>query len=319
MSSRNADSASIEHTVVDPASHSLHECHSAQAFIERFEAAIHCSVRHIADPFIAATAPKAIFLVGSLPLGMGTSSSDVDLIVIVDSKADVLRSETHAANTEQRLEFSNENDPLTIGMFVTLMQGILVDLQVAVSPMIHNVQSRLRRRGPDLSESEVRTLGRLSSGWLLWQTEGYLERSGVVLQDPALSVYCCTKNYVFALNDQRKAAKALDLGDIPLALQLGRLSVEMSYLAYFSSEGLPFLGAKWLAQIGYAHGAAERVHRHPLLREGVPLLFPAWNVTAAEAGQYLENVGEFLISMRRLIEQRMLFKIAFKACPQIAS
>jgi hypothetical protein len=319
MSSCNLESAPVEHSVVDPKSHSLHECRNAQAFIEKFAAAIQCGVRNIADPFIAASAPKAVFLVGSLPLGMGTSSSDVDLIVLVDSKADVLKPETHAANSNQRLEFSNENDPLTIGMFVTLMQGILVDLQVSVTPMIHAVQNRLRRRGPELSESEVRTLGRLSTGWLLWQTEGYLARSGVVLHDSALSVYCCTKNYVFALNDQRKAAKALDLGDIPLALQLGRLSVEMSYLAYFSSEGLPFLGAKWLAQIGYAHGAAERVHRHPLLKQGVPLLFPAWNVTTVEAGQYLQNVGEFLICMRRLIEQKMLFKIAFKACPQIAS
>jgi hypothetical protein len=319
MSAGHPERKSAELSVVNPAAHTLHECRSGREFLERFEASTGRSVQQVAHSFVAEDAPKAIFLVGSLPLGMGTSSSDVDLIVLVDSKAALMSSQAHAANNRERLEFSNESDPLSAGMFVSLVQGILVDLQVNITPAIQRIQSQLRRRGPELNENEIRTLGRLSSGWLLWQSEHYLETSGVVLNDAALSVYCCTKHYVFALNDQRKADKALALGDLPLALQLGRLSVEMAYLAYFSSEGLPFLGAKWLAQIGYAQGAEERNRRHPLLKQGVPLLFPLWNGSTEKAGQYLQDVNQFLISMRQLIEQKMLFKIAFKACPQIAS
>ncbi len=57
-------------------------------------------------------------------------------------------------------------------------------------PAIENVYNACGVR-PELSESEIMTLGRLSMGWLLSETEGYLERTGVVLENPALDVYCC--------------------------------------------------------------------------------------------------------------------------------
>lgn len=306
-----------QYSVVEPAAHTLHNCRSPEEFRPRFEAATQCPVQRVADHVVTATAPKAIFLVGSLPLGMGTSGSDIDLVVLIDDRTALLKGAASIANSDQQLEFSSDHDPLLAGMFVTLENGILVDLQVVITPMIGSVYGRLRRRGPELSEGEIRTLGRLSTGWLLWQSEGYLEQSGVVLKDPALEVYCCTKDFVAALINRRKAVKALDLGDIPLALQLARSSVEWAYLAYFASEGMAYLGSKWLAQIGHAHGAADRVRQYPLLEQGVPLLFPPYEPSPARASGYLQLVSEFLASMRALIEQKVLFRIAFQACPQI--
>jgi hypothetical protein len=77
------------------------------------------------------------------------------------------------------------------------------------------------------------------------------------------------------------------------------------------------LGAKWLAQIGRARGAAARVRRHPLLAQGVQLLFPAFTPEAEAATVYLQAVSDFLTSMRNLIEQKLMFRIAFKTCPLI--
>jgi hypothetical protein len=54
-----------------------------------------------------------------------------------------------------------------------------------------------------------------------------------------------------------------------------------------------------------------------LLKEGVQLLFPDKGMDAGQAAQYLVRVAEFLTSMRAMIEEKRLFRIAFYACPQI--
>ena len=154
---------------------------------------------------------------------------------------------------------------------------------------------------------------------MLWETDEYLRRNSINFDDRTLAVYCCTRNFVTALTNHRKAAKALELPDVPLALHLGRACAEMAYLAYFASEGLMYLGVKWLAQLGFARGAQERLARHPLLKQNQHLLFPPFESTSGEATRYLREVGEFLNSMRGLIEEQVLFRIAFKACVQIAA
>jgi hypothetical protein len=314
MSSPGVEGPPPEYTVNERLPHALHECRNVDEFCLRFEDLTACPVSSIANDITPPELPKAIFLVGSLPLGMATSDSDIDMIVLVDSKAALLNQQRSIANSDQHLEFFNEGDSLLAGMFLTMKAGILMDLQVAITPAIHQIQNRLRRRGPELSENEIRILGRLGTGWLLWQSEDYLGRNGVILNDPALGVYCCTRHFVSALLHRRKAVKALDLGDPVLGMMLGRSSVELAYLAYFSSEGYPYLGPKWPALIGHARGASERVNRHPLLKQGIRLLFPC---DAASAAQYLRDVQEFHCSMKALIEQKLMFRIAFRACPQI--
>lgn len=319
MAPNNLDTTQSSYNIVVPALHTLHECRTVEQFRSNFAAATGCPVQLIADSVVEAAAPKAIFLVGSLPLGMGTSGSDVDLVVLVDDRELLMKGADQIANSAQQIEFSNESDMLIVATSMTLKRGILVEVQVAVTATIHEVYRRLRRRGPELSEVEIRTLGRLSTGWLLWESEGYLQASGVDLHDPSLAVYCSTRSFVSALLQRSKAGRALGRGDIPLALHHGRLSVEDAYLAYFASEGLPHLGSKWLAQIGHAHDAAERRARDPLLTQGIPFLFPSLPSSVAEASRYLHDAFEFVMSMKKLIERRVRFRIAYAACPQIAS
>jgi hypothetical protein len=319
MSVSKAENATSGYSVDERAPHSLHECRSAAEFRLRFETTTGCSVHALTDDVVSPSAPKALFLVGSLPQGMATSGSDIDIIVLVDDRKDLMAGDHSIANSGQQMVFSNDSDPLLAGMHLMLKAGILIDLQVAITPAIHEVQRRLRRRGPDLNENEIRTLGRLGNGWLLWESEGYLRRNAVLLDDPALRVYCCTRNFVSALLHRRKGLKAVDLEDFVLATHLGRSSVELAYLAYFASEGLPYLGAKWPAQLGHARGAAQRLAEHPVLKEGIRLLFPGCEPLRSVTLGYLEEVAEFLARMQALIERQVLFRIAFQACPQIES
>lgn len=317
MRSGERESSTRQYTSMARGIHSLHESRGADDFCLRFERETGRSVRQVVEEVVDAKAPMAVFLAGSVPLGMATSGSDVDLIVLVDDSTALVNSEQHIANNSQQLEFNTETESVLAGIFLRMNEGILVDLQVAVTPAIHGVHRRLRRRGSKLSETEIRTLGRINTGWLLWQSEGYLEQNSAIFKDPALDVYCCTTHFVSALHEITKAERALGCNDFTLALQLGRLAVEMAYLSYFASEGLTYLGSKWLAQIGHARDAADRVSRHPLLKEGSRYLFPPYTSDQVEANRYLRSVAEFLTAMRHLIEQKILFRIAFQACPQI--
>jgi hypothetical protein len=306
------------YTTMERGAHALHECRNAEEFRVAFEATTGQTIEQVVSRVVSPTAPTATFAVGSLALGMGTSGSDVDLIVLVESADALLHDAGSLANNAQELEYSSESRLLR-GIFLKMYQGVLVDLSVVITSEIHRVYQRLRRRGPELSEIEIRILGRLSSGWLLSQTDGYMDRNASILKDPALPIYCCTREYVSALHQISKAERALARADLPLALQHARESVEYCYIAYFASEGLTYLGSKWLAQLGHAHGAAERLERHPLLGEGIALLFPHYPTPVAAASDYLKNVARFLTSMRQLIERKSMFKIAFSACPQVHS
>jgi hypothetical protein len=265
---------------------------------------------------IEPSAQRAVFLVGQVPLGMATSTSDLDFIVLVDNPS-VLLAPDAEMNGGEHQEFSGDCDRLRAGASVTNRNGISINITAVITPMIAQIYRGLRKRGPELSETEIMTLGWLSSGWLLWESQDYLALRGVQLSDRALDVYCSTKNFSYALIYRRKAAKVLESADVPLALHLGRSSIEMAYLAYFASEGLSYLGPKWLAQLGYARGSMERVSRSPLLKEGISLLFPSCGSSVGEAQNYLREVSRFLTSLRELVGRKSLFRIAFDACPQI--
>jgi len=306
------------YSVVESAAHSLHECRNAAEFRAGFELSTGLSIQSVGDQVARSSAPKAIFLTGSVPLGMATKGSDVDFLVLVDSREALLRQEIPTStNTDQHLTFSNESDPLRAELRMTVTNGITVETVAAITPSVRQICIRLRRRGPELSDGEIMTLGRLRCGWLLWETAGYLERNQLNLKDPAFDVYCSTRKFAFALIHRQKALRALELADIPQALHLGRCSVELGYLAYFASDGFSYLGTKWLAQLGSARDAAQRAGRHPLLAENLPLLFPTLSSGHGDAALYLTRVAEFLEHMRSLIEQKTLFRIAYAACPQI--
>ena len=305
------------YNIVSPAAHTLHDSRDAQDFCRRFAAFTGQSVHDVVNETVHAEAPKTAYLTGSIPLGMATHGSDVDLVVLIDDKTALIDPEVgQKKNTDRSLAFANESELVRAGLFLRVMNGVTVEVSVAMMPVVKRIYQRLRGKGPEMSEVEIMTLSRISTGWLLWQTDDHLQRAELTLPDPALDIYCSTKHFSYSLIYKLKARRALELDDVPQALYLGRSSVEAAYLAYFASEGMSYLGAKWLAQIGHARGAPDRVRRYPLLKEGIPLLFPSYG-PGSDPETYLRATVQFLHEMRDLIEQKMLFRIAFSACPQI--
>ena len=319
MTPFDSDATAVERfSIVNPAPHALHECQTAADFSAGFSELTGFDVRHVADHVLNPSAARAIFLVGSIPLGLGTSASDLDFIVLIEHRAQLVgQGVGESINTDQKLSFRNEGDSLLGGDFITVVRGVQIDITVALVPALNAVHARLRSKGPELSENEIRTLSRIATGWCLWQNEGYLQRRGVVTKDSALDVYCATRNLVLAQLYRRKAAKALELGDVTLTSYLGRSSVEHAYLAYLASEGFAFVGPKWVAQIGRPTGALGKVMGPSLLGQSLPLLFPAYGASVSSSRQYLQDVSDFLLAMEALITKKTLFRIAFTACPQL--
>src|SRR4030081_594133 len=68
----NIETSPSEYNVGEPAPHTLHECLSAEDFRSQFELQTRCRIQDIANEVIAQESPKAIFVVGSVPLGMGS-------------------------------------------------------------------------------------------------------------------------------------------------------------------------------------------------------------------------------------------------------
>ena len=285
--------------LTSPSVHSLHECLDAWTFCAQFESRTGCEATRVADDFIEAHAPRAVFLVGSLPIGMATSRSDIDFIVVIDSRAVLVQRESSPyTNSNISLAFSNENDYLVATTFVTLINGVAVEVQFVIAGAVRQLYGRLRNCEPTLNETEIKTLGRLSTGWLLSQSDGYLTRNGICFPDPLLNVHCSGMHLLAAQESWWRASQALEQSDLVLALHLGRHSVEMAYLAYFASEGYTYLGHKWLAQLGHAIGAAARVRQHPLLKQSLHLLFPSRRSGSREVSDYLHAVCTFTRAVR---------------------
>jgi hypothetical protein len=315
----DSNSVHRDYDLGSPGVHSLHECRSADEFNLKFAATVGFTPEQIANMYVVADAPRAIFLVGSIPLGMATSGSDVDFIVMVDGGDSLQADSLRIHNNDQQVAFAGAGDSLVRASFLRMINGVTVEVQVALAPRIRATLKRLRNKGPQLSEREIMTLSRLGTGWLLVQSGDYVQQWEISRADPALDVYCCTRYFVTALNLRQKALRAMEFADVTLVLHLARLSVESCFMAYFASEGLSYLGPRWIAQLGYARGATERLARHPLLSVGIRLLFPRHELSLDEAGDHLQSASAFLTAMRGVITGKMLYRIAFHACPQIYS
>ena len=127
MTTMDAEPQTRRYTTMDRGSHSLHECLDGEDLSARFQSLTGRSIKDVVDAVVSADTPKAIFAVGSLPLGMGTSGSDVDLIVLVDGRDALLGAAGEVANKPEQLAFASESDPVLAGVFLNMFEGILME------------------------------------------------------------------------------------------------------------------------------------------------------------------------------------------------
>jgi hypothetical protein len=319
VSQASSPSAGGVHTFARKRHHSIHESKTPDQFCLAFEAQTNCSVRQIADAFIMPNAEYETFLVGSLPLGLGTGLSDIDLIVLIDSREALLEQALRTKNSRSFVSFSNDANPLSAGHLIYLVNGIEIEMNFILRPNVLGILKRLRAQGPELTEDEVLILGRLRTGWLVTKSPKCPYDDDSLLSDRTFDVYCATRAYVFAEKFLEKARKCASEGDLLQSMHLARIAVEKSYDSFFASRGFPSLGVKWLQFLRQNSfmPSANSTGSLTVFKDNVWLLFPDSRMSGSALTGYLDAVHGFVARTRDVIEEDRLHKIAFSVCPQI--
>jgi hypothetical protein len=304
------------YTFAQKPQHNIHKSATVAEFRSWFERETNCSTASLVDGLVRPEFGHAIFVAGSLPMGLATGISDIDFIVLVASSDALLRGAASKTNNASALAFSNESDPLSVGHFIHLINGVEADINIVLVPKLEGIYQRLRLPGPELTDGEIVTLGRLQKAWLLHKTEGFFDNWQDCLSDPALNVYCTTRYFWMSLKMLEKARKAASLQDFPVASYLARLSAECGFYAYFSSKGYCSLGTKWLkfAEV-FDFGGSTQVKQS--FNDYVRLIFPKLFQADDDIERHFEDVVSFINFVRKTIESDIRYKIAFAVCPQI--
>lgn len=306
----------VQYTFTEKALHDIHTSKNVEQFCARFEMETKCHPTNLVDNILRPDQPRAIFVAGSIPMGMATSISDIDFIVFVDSQDALLPGATSKKNSDSALTFSNDGDPLSVGHFIHLINGIEVDINIVLASKIEAITQRLKLPGPELSDGEVLTIGRLKKAWLISKSDGFLDHWDDFLSDYSFEVLCATRFYWMSLKMLEKARKAASMRDFPVALYLARISAECVYWSYFASRGFCALGTKWLKFVTVFDFNGDDNAKH-LFNGKIPLVFPQYQMDVAALEQHFETIVGFQRSGRATIEKDLRFKIAFAVCPQI--
>ena len=308
--------AEVQYTFTDKPSHDIHTSRNVEQFCTRFEMETKRHPSSLVDDILRPDQKRAVFVAGSMTMGLATGISDIDFIVLVDSRDAILPEAISKKNSDSALTFSNDSDPLSIGHFIHLINGIEVDINIVLASRVDAVTHSLMLPGPELSDGEVLTIGRLKKAWLIDKTDGFLDRWDEFLSDTSFEVLCATRFYWMSLKMLEKARKAAAMQDFPLALYLARISAECVYWSYFASRGFCALGTKWLKFVTVFDFNGDDEARR-LFSDSVPLVFPRFHMDVAELAQHFGSVVHFQRSARETIEKDIRFKIAFAVCPQI--
>ena len=296
--------------------HHLYTCTDSQDFIEKFTAELNLPFGDFLDRFGDGENRSAVLLAGSIPLGLGTGASDVDLMVILDDEDSL---SLPPVDAETGVLFSGAfagTARLDVAEAIAIVNGIEIDLHFVSGPRVADASMRIRDDTISLTEHEIGVLSRIKTGWALSTRETFDDYCGALIADNSLEIRTAAWHLIGAMQELEDARAAL--ADYPLlALYLGRRCVEKVFSVFFAAKGFAFLGGKWLRALkpGAIHSlwvGGDEVNT--VISHGVKLLFPT--ATDAAAG-YLDGVTEFVKQVRSEVEKDLSFKVAFAMSPQL--
>lgn len=290
--------------------HDLHAAAGPTEFLERFQARTALQPMDLVGGYVAGGPAFPLVLGGSIPAGLGSPVSDIDLLAVLD---DIERFIPPAPNDQTLVVQGEPGSPLR-AFVVHVVGGLEVDVAVVdCAALLARLDDALSAGGV-LSRDQRRLFGRLVSGWILSGPEdGALAR--LARLRPAVEVRVAVSAYVDALKQLEDAEAAADIDPL-LALHLSRLAVEAGFSAHLATEGVLDAGDKWLRALGSRAGdvAALSDDRRRLAAVGVPLLFPAADASAA---RQVADCKAFLAAVRASASRERRFAIAFALCPQV--
>lgn len=303
--------------------HSLHTCRNKDDFLAGFQKTCGCQIVAVISQFVPLEFVSGAVLVGSIPLGIGTEMSDIDIIVLLAS-ADQVDWIEDATRGPAEIVFAGkaagEGGHLAVGEAVVLLNGVEVNLQFVLGPRVKETSDRLAVGRISLTQADVMVLSRLRTGWLLIRSPNLPSDDAAQLVDEALDVHWAVTMLVFALGDLEDARAAL-ADDRVVVYHLGRTAVEKSFTAYFASRGHAFIGTKWLRflrlQLERGGDGEDDRDLRALSSAGMSLLFPTPLNDPTAAADYLESVAAFYGNVRTRIERHVTYAAAVALCPQI--
>jgi hypothetical protein len=289
--------------------HSLHECRTGSEFIERLNVAVGGADAWHPQRFVSHGVLRGVFLGGSIPLGIGSPVSDVDLIAIVDAESSLPRNLPNDRNIVHK-SIRTENTSV-----IMLCRGIEIDINYVTAGRVEVIYERLLREGRLPPVSDMRLISRIRRGWILWSDPDLSTLVAELRSNSAVEIRCCVEAFVFALQLLDDAREALN-DNLSLSLHLGRLAVEWAFKAHLATLGELYVGDKWLRLAGCAKDPFSPGQSY-LFAEAERLFFPSRTEAPANTTRYLDEVACFLTAAREQVEQNPAFRVAFKLCPQI--
>lgn len=222
--------------------HRIFKATSGRQFTQAFATECRESVEEFVDRTVARTSLVGIVATGSIPLGVATAVSDVDLVALVSDGRELT-----GHGSQEHLLFSRSLSESSSGLVVEsaqLINGVEVNLVTTSVESVIQRFSAVRKSNVSLTLSDVRFMSRLKTGWVVFQTEKWAEVEAA-MDDRSLELHWAMNQLVAAHGDLEDASEALrDSGR--QAKYLARLAVDKAANALLAQRGLAFVGSKWV-------------------------------------------------------------------------
>lgn len=239
-----------------------------------------------------------VLLVGSLAEGLGTPQSDVDLLVLLGNRDDIVMSAQDFVFTQGRIvEFLRYQEGIEFNLEFLFWDDVvaLVNPLVDMAPALYD-PSRVTSL-PLLTYAELRLLHRLRTGWPL---SGHATAARWVdeLLVHLLPTYVTLRNYMdfHELLEDAWSAREAPPGALT---HIGRLAVEKALFSVLGWHGLTNPNNRWLIHL------AQRLDQGPsgtTAARAQELLFPPRTFDAPASIGYLTDVTALGDAMRELYQ-----------------
>lgn len=299
--------------------HNLHACRTSRAFERAFEQLVGQSVEQFLRHDLHFDVPiRAALLVGSIPLGIATDSSDIDIMLLVERSPALRIPKRHEAHG---VMFSGAqkaaDDSLLLGNVVAMANHVEVDVVVVAFEALRVLAEDVVAGGVALTTQQIRLLGRALSGWVLTEPRDLDPALNRLKETRALEIFCVLHYLVAAWKHLEKAQAALP--DRPgLASHLAREAVEAAFASLLASRGDVAPGFKWPARLEQEGYTTLDPSLTTVRGNGLELLFPKDALSLTGARSYIADVEMLVQRVTRALKQDSVLHISIQACPQLS-
>lgn len=290
------------------APHDLHLSTSAEDLIEKLDRRLESREAWHPSSFIDAPL-EALVIGGSIPLGIGSPRSDVDVIALVQNERDL----PNAAAIRPDVIFRSSREGES--HIIVVSGPIEIDINVISMMRIESIFETARRGKGLPPTSDMRLLARLKHGWVISQGASSRDLINKIQNDRTIEIRSALVAYILAYQSFEDAVAAID-DDPILALHLGRMTVDWLMQAYFAALGHLYIGDKWLRLMHRRNRATLNVDVD-VAGEVEDVLFPTLSRSNEGAVAYLNKVASFAVGLRSRMAKDPALGLALRMSRQV--